>query len=41
MVPHGDHFHYLVNGRLHHVHNGHCNDHGPVEMIILVNVHLQ
>jgi hypothetical protein len=35
MVPHGDHYDYLVNGRLHHVHNGHCDDHGPVEMIIL------
>lgn len=35
MVPHGGHYDYLVNGRLHHVHNGHCDDHGPVELIIL------
>ncbi len=32
-VPHGDHIDYIVNGRLHHVHNGHCDDHGPVEVI--------
>jgi hypothetical protein len=29
-VPHGDHFDYLVGGRLHHSHNGHCDDHGAV-----------
>lgn len=27
-VPHGDHVDYLVNGHLHHPHNGHCDDHG-------------
>ncbi|MEW6993441.1 hypothetical protein AADZ84_04115 [Colwelliaceae bacterium MEBiC 14330] len=32
-VPHGDHIDYIVNGRLHHVHNGHCDDHGPVEIV--------
>lgn len=32
-VPHGDHFDYLVDGRLHHVHDGHCDDHGPVEVV--------
>jgi len=32
-VPHGDHTDYIVNGRLHHVHNGHCDDHGPVEVL--------
>ncbi|AWF80941.1 hypothetical protein BTJ40_09030 [Microbulbifer sp. A4B17] len=31
-VPHGDHIDYLVNGRLHHVHGDHCDDHGPVEL---------
>jgi hypothetical protein len=31
-VPHGDHTDYVVNGRLHHPHNGHCDDHGPVEI---------
>ena len=29
-VPHGDHVDYLVDGRLHHSHDGHCDDHGPV-----------
>ena len=27
-VPHGDHVDYLVDGHLHHVHAGHCDDHG-------------
>ncbi len=29
-VPHGDHIDYLVDGHLHHPHNGHCDDHGPI-----------
>ncbi|OYT72298.1 MAG: hypothetical protein CFK52_05630 [Chloracidobacterium sp. CP2_5A] len=32
-VPHGDHVDYLVNGRLHRVHDGHCDDHGPVVVL--------
>ena len=32
-VPHGDHVDYIVDGRLHHVHDGHCDDHGPVELV--------
>jgi hypothetical protein len=32
-VPHGDHIDYLVDGRLHHVHDGHCDDHGPLEQV--------
>lgn len=37
-VPHGDHIDYLVidehgNGRLHHPHGDHCDDHGPVEVV--------
>jgi len=32
-VPHGDHHDYLVNGRLHHVHGDHCDDHGPVKVL--------
>lgn len=32
-VPHGDHVDYLVDGRLHHPHQGHCDDHGPVEVL--------
>jgi hypothetical protein len=31
-VPHGDHVDYLVDGRLHHPHQGHCDDHGPVRL---------
>jgi hypothetical protein len=22
-----------VDGRLHHVHDGHCDDHGPIELL--------
>lgn len=29
-VPHGDHMDFLVNGRLHHLHGDHCDDHGSV-----------
>ena len=32
LVPHGDHMDYLVNGVLHHPHEDHCDDHGPVEV---------
>ena len=32
-VPHDDHIDYIVNGRLHHVHESHCDDHGPVEIL--------
>lgn len=31
-VPHGDHVDYVVKGRLHHQHDGHCDDHGEVEV---------
>ena len=30
-VPHSDHVDYLVNGRLHHPHGDHCDDHGAVQ----------
>lgn len=30
-VPHGDHLDYLVDGRLHHVHGDHCDDHGALK----------
>lgn len=33
LVPHGDHVDYLVNGRLHHRHGDHCDDHGPVTVL--------
>jgi hypothetical protein len=29
-VPHGDHVDYLVDGHLHHPHDDHCDDHGPL-----------
>ena len=29
-LPHGDHVDYLVDGRLHHPHEDHCDDHGPL-----------
>lgn len=29
-VPHGNHSDYVVQGRLHHEHGGHCDDHGAV-----------
>lgn len=32
IVPHGDHHDYLVDGRLHHKHGDHCDDHGPLEL---------
>ena len=31
-VPHGDHTDYLVAGHLHHVHEGHCDNHGTVQL---------
>jgi hypothetical protein len=32
-VPHGDHVDYLVGDHLHHVHDGHCDEHGPVRVV--------
>ncbi|MBO0793629.1 MAG: hypothetical protein J2P36_22125 [Ktedonobacteraceae bacterium] len=32
-VPHGDHTDYLIDGRLHHPHGDHCDDHGPIGMV--------
>ncbi|MCS6885289.1 MAG: hypothetical protein RMM17_12795 [Acidobacteriota bacterium] len=32
-VPHGDHTDYIVAGHLHHPHDGHCDDHGKVEIV--------
>jgi hypothetical protein len=31
-VPHGSHVDYLVDGHLHHPHDGHCDDHGTVTL---------
>ncbi len=32
-VPHGDHVDFLVEGHLHHPHDGHCDDHGRVKIV--------
>ena len=32
-VPHGDHIDYLVDGHLHHQHDGHCDNHGTVQVL--------
>ncbi len=32
-VPHGGHMDFLVDGRLHHPHGDHCDDHGPVDVV--------
>ena len=32
-VPHGDHQDVLIGGRLHHDHDGHCDDHGAVTVL--------
>jgi hypothetical protein len=32
-VPHGNHIDYLVDGRLHHPHGDHCDDHGPLTVV--------
>jgi len=32
-IPHGDHFDYLFEGSLHHRHEGHCDDHGPLRTV--------
>ncbi len=32
-VPHGEHTCYIVDGRLHHPHGDHCDDHGPVAIV--------
>jgi hypothetical protein len=32
-VPHGDHHDFLVEGRLHHQHGDHCDDHGPLQVV--------
>jgi hypothetical protein len=31
-VPHGDHVDYAVGTHLHHPHDGHCDDHGPLSL---------
>jgi hypothetical protein len=32
-VPHGEHIDYLVDGHLHHPHDGHCDLHGKVDVV--------
>jgi hypothetical protein len=31
-VPHAGHIDYLVKDHLHHPHNGHCDDHGRLQL---------
>lgn len=33
LVPHYDHFDYLVDGHLHFVHDSHCDDHGWIDVV--------
>ena len=33
MVQHGTHFDYIHDGRLHHVHGDHTDDHGPITTV--------
>lgn len=32
-IIHEDHIDYIVEGRLHHPHITHCDDHGPVKLV--------
>ncbi len=32
-IPHAGHIDYLVEDHLHHPHDGHCDDHGPVSLV--------
>lgn len=36
-IPHGDHICYIVDGHLHYPHDGHCDHHGPVELVGCAN----
>jgi hypothetical protein len=31
-VPHGNHTDYVVDGKLHHPHGDHCDDHGAIQL---------
>ncbi|WP_199803329.1 hypothetical protein [Erythrobacter rubeus] len=33
MIQHGSHMDFVHNGRLHHVHGDHTDDHGPVKLV--------
>eukprot|EP00026_Physarum_polycephalum_P003535 Phypoly_transcript_03548.p1 GENE.Phypoly_transcript_03548~~Phypoly_transcript_03548.p1 ORF type:complete len:588 (+),score=107.17 Phypoly_transcript_03548:215-1978(+) len=33
LVPHYDHYDYLVDGHLHFVHDSHCDDHGWIDVV--------
>ncbi|CAH0991306.1 hypothetical protein SIN8267_01408 [Sinobacterium norvegicum] len=32
-IQHDDHTDFIVDGRLHHQHGDHCDDHGPIELV--------
>lgn len=31
-LPHGDHIDFIIDGRLHYPHQGHCDDHGQINL---------
>ena len=31
-IPHGNHTDYIVDGKLHHFHGDHCDDHGEITL---------
>lgn len=33
MIIHNGHIDYIVEGQLHHIHDGHCDDHGTVQIV--------
>jgi len=34
LFAHEDHWDFIVDGRLHHVHDTHCDDHGLLDLIM-------
>lgn len=33
MIPHFDHYDYIIGNRLHYMHGNHCDDHGEIELM--------
>lgn len=40
-IPHGDHYDFLVDGRLENVHDNHIDDHGPVDILWVYNKYIE
>eukprot|EP01015_Nassula_variabilis_P031381 TRINITY_DN7076_c0_g1_i5.p1 TRINITY_DN7076_c0_g1~~TRINITY_DN7076_c0_g1_i5.p1 ORF type:complete len:153 (+),score=16.97 TRINITY_DN7076_c0_g1_i5:103-561(+) len=38
VVYHNGHIDYIVDGRLHHPHEGHCDDHGPISIVKKIEI---